>query len=433
MTANLVQIITKVADRYFALSRWVQFALWFALIFLIKFDTLLEPPVWDTAMGVFPPAIFLYETNFDVLELVKQPDWWEGGANGKHSFSLWSWTIALVMSLTHSPTITFAILHLTTFAINAFAISVFVRTLFEYKAVPWLALISGLFLMLTPLVLVQIGYIYTESLVMALSILAWASWYKAREGRAVLYALLAVSTKLTGIVILICISAVLLMRLWNGFSYKRLLLWISMPLTLFVLISIDGWLGELPPTHGMNWGGWDALLGALRGRSSRTPEILCLIYAGLLGALYYIYLQWRRHPGVNFFRLLKHQSAEEDSRLIALVFPFLFVLGTIVMALSKDLFLNRYIIPIIPFSIIQLVYLPRLKSFKRFWVSCFSWVVWYQFITTMESFTEHRSRFQWWRFPMLTKIIIMHKKESLKKSRSWMTMCPFMSPGKLTT
>ena len=363
--------MTKLGDQYFALSRFFQFTLWFALIFLIKFDTVLEPPVWDTAMGVFPPAIFLYETNFDVLELVKQPDWWEGGANGRHSFSLWTWFIALVMSVTHSPTITFAVLHITTFAINAFAISVFVRVLFQYKAAPWLALISGLFLLLIPLVLVQIGYIYTESLVMSLGILAWASWHKNHESRAVMFALLAVSMKLTGIVILICISAVLLMRLLNGFSCKRLLLLISMPLILFILISIDVWLGELPPTHGMNWGGRDALVGALRGRSSRTPEILYLIYAGLLAALAHVYLQWRQHPDVNLVRLLKHHTAEEGGRFIALVFPFVFVSGTIVLALSGSLFLNRYMIPIIPFSMIQIVLFTQIKNLQKILVVLF--------------------------------------------------------------
>ena len=39
-------------------------------------------------MGVFSPAIFLYENNFDILSLIQEPDWWLGGAN-VHAFSAW--------------------------------------------------------------------------------------------------------------------------------------------------------------------------------------------------------------------------------------------------------------------------------------------------------------------------------------------------------
>ena len=39
-------------------------------------------------MGVFSPAIFLYENNFDILSLIQEPDWWLGGTN-VHAFSAW--------------------------------------------------------------------------------------------------------------------------------------------------------------------------------------------------------------------------------------------------------------------------------------------------------------------------------------------------------
>ena len=76
-------------DYFFRLSVSAQFLAWFLFILAIKFDTLLAPPVWDTAMGVFPPAIFLFENSFNLLELINQPGWWEGGPN-VHSVSLWT-------------------------------------------------------------------------------------------------------------------------------------------------------------------------------------------------------------------------------------------------------------------------------------------------------------------------------------------------------
>lgn len=354
----------KLGDRYFELSRFLQFAVWFALIFVIKFDTVIEPPVWDAAMGAFPPAIFLYETNFNVLELVKQADWWEGGAN-VHSFSLWTWYVALVITVTSSPLVTFATLHLTTFLINAVAISVFVRILFQYRAAPCLALISGLFLLLTPLVLVQIGYIYTESLVMSFGILAWASWHHKREGSAVLFVLLAMSIKLTGVVIALCIGPLLLLRLLNEFSYKRLLLLVSMPLTLWFLISIDGWLGELPPTHGMDWGSQEIIFNALKAKLKGAFETKYLTVIGMLAALYYVYRQWRLNAGVGFMTLLKRPDYEIESRFIALAFTFLFLLGIIALSFQGSLYLYRYAIPMVPFAIVQLVLLAQLLKHQK--------------------------------------------------------------------
>jgi hypothetical protein len=363
--ANLVKIITKVADRYFELTRFLQFVVWLLLILALKCDTLLEPPVWDAAMGAFPPAIFLYETNFNVLELVKQTDWWEGGANGRHSFSLWTWYVAIVMTLTGNSLVTFATLHLTTFVINAVAISVFVRVLFQYRAAPCLALISGFFLLITPLVLVQIGYIYTESLVMSFGILAWASWHHKREGSAVLFVLLAMSIKLTGVVIALCIGPLLLLRLLNRFSYKRLLLLISIPLTLWFLISIDGWLGELPPTHGMDWGSQELIFNALKAKLKGAYETKYLTFIGMLAAIYYVYCQWRLNAGAGIMASLKRPNYEIESRFIALVFTFLFLLGIIALSFQGSLYLYRYAIPMVPFAIVQLVLLAQLLKHQK--------------------------------------------------------------------
>lgn len=365
---------SQLADRYFGLTPVLQFALWLALILSIKYDTILAPPVWDTAMGVFPPAIFLYETNFDLLELVKQPGWWEGGPNG-HTFSLWTWFIALVMKISGSPTITFAIIHFITFMINACAISVFVRTLYRYEVSSHLALMSGMFLLLMPLVLVQIGYMYTESLVMSFSVLAWASWHNKYEGSAVLFALIAIGIKLTGVVIAICLAPLLILRLLREFSYKRLLLLISLPLTFYISSSAKSWLGGLPPTHGMGWGSQEYIFGQLQGRLTTTPEITSLIYLSAFAAFCYIIFQWRLSLDTNPIRLLSQGNTEIGSQFIALIYTPVFSMGIIVMSFAGMLFLHRYAVTMIPFAIIQLVLLVRALKFQRelsfiFFIGC---------------------------------------------------------------
>ena len=73
----------------------VQVLFWFVVILLVKHANLFEPPVWDSAMGVFPPAIYLFENNFDVRGLLQQANWVEGGPK-VHSLSLLTWLIAVV-------------------------------------------------------------------------------------------------------------------------------------------------------------------------------------------------------------------------------------------------------------------------------------------------------------------------------------------------
>ena len=59
--------------------------------------------------------------------------------------------------------------------------------------------------------LVQAGYIYTESLVLAASVAAWACWREDRRGLAVLFCVLGVFTKLTAVAIAASVFAVALL------------------------------------------------------------------------------------------------------------------------------------------------------------------------------------------------------------------------------
>jgi hypothetical protein len=178
---------TSWAARVLALPRGAQLGIWLAVIFALKAGSLFEPPVWDSAMGVFPPAIYLYETGFDIRDLLQQGNWWQGGPN-VHSLSLFTWFLALVITLTQSATATFAIVHVTTFVLVAWSLVLFTRVLSDYGLTPRVVLASAVFLLLMPLVLVQVGYLYTESWVMALGIAAWARWHEGRIGSAVLSA-----------------------------------------------------------------------------------------------------------------------------------------------------------------------------------------------------------------------------------------------------
>ena len=190
----------------------VQFGLWFAAIGLLKWGVLFEPPVWDAAMGVFPPAIFLYESGFDIHALLQQGNWWQGGPN-VHSLSLYTWLIAFVMHATNDPSATFAVLHGLTFAGVAAALVAFSRTLARDR-LPDALIFSGTVLLLClPLVLVQVGYLYTEIWVMAFGLYAWSAWRTKRFRIAVAFAVATLFIKMTGIAIAACVGAALLFDL----------------------------------------------------------------------------------------------------------------------------------------------------------------------------------------------------------------------------
>ena len=114
--------VTTVLERH----RWARFSLVFLLILLLKWDTLLQPPVWDTAMGLFPPALTLAENGFDVLELLGMPGYQEGGPNA-HSTSVVTLATAVVLRVSGGGTRGFLMLHLLHFAGAALALLTFFR------------------------------------------------------------------------------------------------------------------------------------------------------------------------------------------------------------------------------------------------------------------------------------------------------------------
>ena len=139
---------------------WARFSLVFLLILVLKWDTLLQPPVWDTAMGLFPPALTLADNGFDLLELLAMPGYEDGGPNVA-STSLVTLATAVVLWATGGGTRAFLILHLLHFAIAALALLTLfrlARPLFGNAGTALLC-VSAL---LHPTFSAQVGYLYME-------------------------------------------------------------------------------------------------------------------------------------------------------------------------------------------------------------------------------------------------------------------------------
>jgi len=177
-----------------------RFLLALSVILGLKWHTLLQPPVWDTAMGLFPAALTLSANGFDLLGLLAMPGYLEGGPN-THATSLVTLLTALVLRVTGGggPT-SFVALHLLHFSAAAWALAVlyrFARPVFGASATALFCLAVLLF----PVVSVQVGYMYLEVPLLLCAVLALQAWTEQRFWPAVLWATAAFAVKETGIIV----------------------------------------------------------------------------------------------------------------------------------------------------------------------------------------------------------------------------------------
>ena len=171
----------------------------FALVALLKWDTISSPPAWDAAMGLFPAAITLAGNGFDLGALLSMPGFLEGGPD-THSTSLVTWITAFVWAVSSSADRAIVATHVLHFLIAAIALVTlhrFARPVFGSIG-SWLFSLSVL---LFPLFSAQVGYMYLELPLFLCAVSALLAWERGRLGRAVVWATAAVLVKETGIIV----------------------------------------------------------------------------------------------------------------------------------------------------------------------------------------------------------------------------------------
>ena len=216
----------------------VQFLAALALVVGLKWHTLLEPPVWDAAMGLFPAALTLSANGFDLLEVLAMPGYLEGGPN-THSASLVTLLTALVLRVTGGggPT-SFMVLHLLHFSAAAYALVVlysFSKPVLGRVSTPLFCLAALLF----PLFSVQVGHLYLEVPLFLCAVSALHAWTDGRFWPAVLWATAALAVKETGIIVPATLGvAALLEDREARLKVKRMALVMAPPF----LLAISTWL-----------------------------------------------------------------------------------------------------------------------------------------------------------------------------------------------
>lgn len=182
---------------------------WLALVTLLRWGALDQPPVWDETMTLFPSAQELLESGFDFTKIDRTQGLWQVGA-GLHVNSLYTVLTAAVLGVAPTVETAYCMLHVIQFAMMATCLMTLRRllSLRESGIVPWIFALAAL---ICPIVFVQAGALYYEIPLMLCA--TQGLWNMSREQwtRAAVWMGAAALIKPTGIVLLaswmICLVA----------------------------------------------------------------------------------------------------------------------------------------------------------------------------------------------------------------------------------
>lgn len=325
-------------------SKVAMFLAWFALILLLKWPTLTQPPVWDGSMSVFPAAITLAENNFDLSYLLDQPGYTEGGPN-VHGLSLVTWLTAFVIGAIGDGPALFPVLHLLHFAIAAVtmvALYRFATPMLTRHLAAAVTLASLTF----PLVLTQSGYLYLEFPLLAATALAMLMWTRRRIGLVILWVSIAVLVKGSGIIVAAALAAATVLESSAGRSrFRSGLLIMGVP-TALLAITVASSPG---------FGSSDFELHALRMAQYliRVPDLVFLIFAYLLAITICAFGRRRvsrTDPTPETWVVQRSQHA-----IAFLTMTFFLFYVTLPLAGNALIVVPRYYVQVVPFIMIGLV------------------------------------------------------------------------------
>jgi len=333
----------------------VQFVLAFASILALKWGYLTRGPVWDTAMGLFPAALTLADSGFDLLALLGTPGYAAGGPN-VHGTSSVTLLTAVVWMLSGGGTKAFVVLHLLHFSAAAAGLTAlyrYARPVFN----PVGALLLSVSVLLCPIFLVQVGYLYLEVPLFLCTVSALLAWVEGRFRPAALWAAAAFSVKQTGIIVpATLVAAVLLQRrpfagrVWRAAQMIALpALWWAGTMVLRSAATGESLadLEAVPSFEGMG-SVWHNVVHFL----FRVPDVLVLVYAFICFMLY---------RGRTLLRALRTPPADgnappPEGRVAVCSLLILSFLSLVFWALPKaaqyTLVLPRYYVVVLPFLLL---------------------------------------------------------------------------------
>jgi hypothetical protein len=333
------------------------------LVYLVCFISVLlfnlylinMPPVWDAAAGVFAPAIFLYENQTNLIELLNQPNYLEAGPN-THSFGLITWVTYLVIELSQGQVELYVpILHLSQFLMSAITLT---ATYYISKGLLGrpAAVFITLSLLLFPLYLVQTGFLYAEIPGATFSILAIISWSKRRFRMMVIFSILACLTKSFGIVLLAMFIPLILLDKKIHFK-KRFNIIACFSMALLIIEYIKMMYSKTTASMEVDIG--DHISHVIWYLNTAYDIKFLLVISIVAPIIYFVASKKRAHLGTIKYlsSLISTKNQTRRLWLPVLLFPMLFLIFIFAVPLSgKGFFpLIRYYVWIFPCLIITSV------------------------------------------------------------------------------
>lgn len=277
------------------------FAITYLIVLALNLDSLSQVPVWDTATGLFPAAIELARTGFDLPWLLEQPGWARGGPN-TYATSPLTWMTAGLLSLLGDGSHLFVVLRLIHIGIAAALLTVFFRFVRPILGTAT-ALLACVAILFWPVFRVQTGYMYFEIPLAAATVFCLAALSAGRDYWAAFWASLAIALKSAGVIVVATVFiAVLVQRVPWRRRLRHLLAVSVVPLVIGIPILIRIIAQRSDETNVVESGSQNylALLDTnVIWRLSQIPDVFAVLVASLVVALFsipFIWAQLRRGP-----------------------------------------------------------------------------------------------------------------------------------------
>ncbi len=344
-----------------------QFLVALFLVLVLKWTTVTQPPVWDTAMGLFPAAITLAGNGFDVVELLGMPDYFEGGPN-THSTSPVTFMTAVVLRASGGGARALVILHLLHFAVAATAL-VFLFRLARPVFGGLGTFLLCLSVLLHPVFSVQVGFLYMEIPLFLCAVAALHAFTNQRFRGAVFWSALAFATKEAGIIVPATLAAATLLENRSlPARLRRVGLFMAFPALWTVTISLlarsSGGGTDAPSLVSTFSNAFGSFWHYLDRFLFNVPDLLILLLVFLATAVFF---------GKDLVRVLREepqevpQSRDRTSKLydrerrarkvlgysgIMIVFFLLLFFVALPIGFGFTIILPRYYVVILPFLLL---------------------------------------------------------------------------------
>jgi hypothetical protein len=324
------------------------FGAFFALVLVLRFWTLNQPPVWDGAGGLFPAAGYLADTGFDLPGLLSEPRYLEGGPNVHALSAVTLVTAVFIAILGDTPTLLPA-LHLAHLLLGA-AVGVGVYRLGRHALPGGVSLLVAIASVSAPVMATQIGDIYLDLPAVAAAVWAAVWWIEGRLGWSLAAAVAGTWVKDSGLIV----AGALALAEWltareDGTSTRWAWWYLAAPAGMVAANRLVIGIAGVDDGRTFDLGTVLTALGGSLRSVGRVPDVALLI---LLYAVLRPFLVERAIPGADTARA--RQVERICGAVLGSTLLFYLALGGFALAV-----LPRYLTLILPFLLLGLASLAR--------------------------------------------------------------------------